>query len=144
MQQRVTMITLGVADLARSTRFYSALGWRKAEESQDGIVFFQLPGMLLGLFPIDELAKDQGRQGARLETGAMTLAHNLNSKEEVNTAYTEFLGSGGTPMKSPQGVFWGGYSGYAADPDGHVWEFAFNPFAPLATDGTLTLPSEAT
>ncbi len=143
MQQRVTMITLGVGDLARATRFYTALGWRKAEESQDGISFFQLPGMLLGLFPITELAKDQGRPDAKLETGAMTMAHNLNSKAEVDAAFAEFLGAGATSLKDPEEVFWGGYSGYAADPDGHVWEFAYNPFAPLAADGTLTLPSEA-
>ena len=143
MDQRVSMITLGVADLARSEAFYRRLGWRKARESQEGIVFFQLPGLLLGLFPLDELAKDQGRPGADLGFGAMNLAHNLSSRDRVDALYSKALEVGATALKPPQEVFWGGYSGYVTDPDGHPWEFAYNPFAPLADDGTLTLPSEA-
>lgn len=142
MDQRVSMVTLGVADLDRAGAFYAALGWRKAQESQPGITFFQLPGLLLGLFPLDELAKDQGREGAVLGSGAMNLAHNLNSKAEVDAVYADALAAGATALKVPEDVFWGGYSGYVADPDGHPWEFAYNPFAPLSTDGTLTLPSE--
>lgn len=144
MEQRLSLVTLGVADLGRAAAFYEALGWRRAAESQPGIVFFQLQGMVLGLFPLDELAKDQGRPGAPLGTGAVTLAHNLASREEVDEAYAAALAAGATPLKAPEEVFWGGYSGYAADPDGHPWEFAHNPFAPLASDGTLTLPSEQT
>ena len=140
MDQRVSIITLGVAELDRSCAYYAALGWRKAPESQPGIVFYQLQGQVLGLFPLTELAKDQGREGAALGVGAMTLAHNLNSPKEVDAAYAEALAAGATSLKAPEAVFWGGYSGYYADPDGHVWELANNPFWPLNEDGSQTLP----
>lgn len=136
--QRVSLITLGVADLARSRAFYAALGWVPGDETE-GVCFFQLPGMALGLFPVDELAKDQGRARATLGTGAITLAQNFASTEDVDTAYAEALAAGATDLKRPESVFWGGYSGYYADPDGHVWELAHNPFWQLAPDGTLTL-----
>ena len=141
MEQRVSLITLGVADLERAAAYYAALGWRKAQESQPGIAFYQLPGQILGLFPLAELAKDQGREGAERGSGATTLAHNLNSPQEVDAAYAEALAAGAASLKAPEKVFWGGYSGYVSDPDGHVWEYAHNPFFPLAEDGTLTLPS---
>ena len=143
MEQRVTMITLGVADLERAGTYYAALGWKQAAESQPGITFYQLHGQVLGLFPLAELARDQGREGAKLGFGAMNLAYNLNNPEEVDGAYNDALTAGATSLKAPEKVFWGGYSCYVADPDGHVWEYAYNPFAPLAVDGTLTLPSEA-
>jgi len=143
MDQRVSLITLGVADLERSARFYEGLGWRRAAESQPGIVFYQLAGMVLGLFPVAELAADQGRPGTELGTGAIALAHNLASREAVDAAFSAALAAGATELKAPEEVFWGGYSGYFADPDGHPWELAHNPFAPLAADGTLTLPSKA-
>jgi len=141
VEQRVSLITLGVADLERAGAYFAALGWHKAQESQPGIVFYQLRAQVLGLFPLAELAKDQGREGAELGFGATTLAHNLNSPEEVDTAFAEALAAGATSLKAPEKVFWGGYSSYVADPDGHVWEFAHNPFFPLAGDGSLTLPS---
>jgi uncharacterized protein len=137
------MITLGVVDLERAGAYYAALGWRKADESQPGITFYQLQGQILGLFPLAELAKDQGREGAKLGFGAMNLAHNLNSPAEVDAAFAEAIAAGATYLKAPETVFWGGYSGYVSDPDGHVWEYAHNPFAPLAEDGSLTLPSAA-
>lgn len=142
MEQRITMVILGVADLERAGAFYAALGWRKAEESQPGITFYQCPGMLLGLFPLTELAKDQGREGAVLGFGAMNLAQNQPDRETVDAVFAEALAAGATALKAPHEVFWGGYSGYFADPDGHPWEIAHNPFAPLSEDGTLTLPSE--
>ena len=141
MEQRVSLITLGVADLERAGAYYAALGWQKAPESQPGIAFYQLQGQVLGLFPLAKLAKDQGREGAELGFGATTLAHNLNSPKEVDAAFAEALAAGATALKAPEKVFWGGYSSYVADPDGHVWEFAHNPFFPLAGDGSLTLPS---
>ena len=141
MDQRVSLITLGVADLDRACAYYAALGWCKADESQPGIAFYQLQGQVLGLFPLAELAKDQGREGADLGIGAMNLAHNLNSPEEVDAAFAESIAAGATGLKAPEKVFWGGYSCYVADPDGHVWEYAHNPFFPLAGDGSLTLPS---
>jgi predicted lactoylglutathione lyase len=141
VDQRVSLITLGVADLARAGAYYAALGWCKSGESQPGITFYQLQGQVLGLFSLAELAKDQGQEGAELGFGAMTLAHNLNSPEEVDTAFGEAIAAGATSLKAPETVFWGGYSGYVSDPDGHVWEYAHNPFFPLAGDGSLSLPS---
>ena len=137
--QRVTLITLGVADLDRAKAFYAALGWSPAEE-QEGVAFYQLSGQVLGLFGKEALAADQGRPGAELGTGAVTLAQNFLTEAEVDTAFAAALAAGATPLKRPEKVFWAGYSGYFADPDGHVWELAMNPFWPLAEDGTLTLP----
>ncbi|MDN5787839.1 VOC family protein [Pseudorhodobacter sp.] len=138
--QRVTLITLGVADLAEAREFYARLGWREHDQSQETVVFFQMHGAVLGLFPLEELAKDQGRPEARLSVGAMTLAQNFATEAEVDAAFTAAVAAGGTALKSPEKVFWGGYSGYWADPDGHVWEVAMNPFWTLNDDGSLTLP----
>jgi len=137
--QRVTLITLGVADLDRARSFYAALGWTPAE-SLDKVAFYQMNGLVLGLFGLSDLAADQGRPGAALGTGAMTLAQNFETEAEVDSAYERALAAGATPLKPPEKVFWGGYSGYFADPDGHVWELAMNPFWPLSPDGRLTLP----
>jgi uncharacterized glyoxalase superfamily protein PhnB len=138
-RQRITLVTLGVADLDRARAFYAALGWAEAE-ANDAVVFFQLQGQVLGLFGLADLAKDQGRAGAPLGTGAMTLAQNFTTPGDVDAAFAQALAAGATSLKAPEAVFWGGYSGYYADPDGHVWEVAHNPFWPLAADGSLTLP----
>ena len=137
--QRVTLITLGVEDLDRAKAFYDALGWVETERT-DGVVFYQLNGLVLGLFGREALAQDQGRPGTPLGTGAVTLAQNFPTEMEVDVAFTAAIDAGATELKKPQPVFWGGYSGYYADPDGHVWEVAYNPFWPLADDGSLTLP----
>ncbi len=137
--QRVTLITLGVDDLARSTAFYAALGWAPAEETE-GAVFYRMGGMALGLFGRAALAADQGRPGAALGTGAITLAQNFADREAVDAAFARVEAAGATVLKRPEAVFWGGYSGYWADPDGHVWEMAHNPFWPLDADGRLSLP----
>lgn len=138
--QRVTLITLGVADLSKSRGFYARLGWQAHGQSQETVVFFQMHGAVLGLFSLDELAKDQGRPDAPLGVGAMTLAQNFATEAEVDAAFAAALAAGGTALKAPEKVFWGGYSGYWADPDGHVWEVAMNPFWPLQDDGSLILP----
>lgn len=138
--QRVTLITLGVADLAASRAFYARLGWQEHGHSQETVAFFQMHGAVLGLFPLAELAKDQGRPAASLGVGATTLAQNFATEAEVDAAFFAALAAGGTALKAPEKVFWGGYSGYWADLDGHVWELAMNPFWPLAKDGSLTLP----
>ena len=137
--QRVTLITLGTADLERAKAFYAALGWTPAQE-QEGVVFYQMNGLVLGLFGKADLAKDQGRADVELGTGAITLAQNFATEAEVDAAYQTAVAVGATPLKAPQKVFWGGYSGYYADPDGHVWEVAMNPFWPLSPNGSLTLP----
>ena len=138
--QRMTLVTLGVADLAAARAFYARLGWVEHGESQPGVAFFQMNGFAFGLFGRADLATDQGRSGAVLGTGAMTLAQNFSTDAEVDAAYAAALAAGGTGLKAPEKVFWGGYSGYWADPDGHVWEVAMNPFWPLNDDGSLTLP----
>jgi predicted lactoylglutathione lyase len=137
--QRVTLITLGVEDLAASVAFYERLGWQR-HGKDEGVAFFQLHGAVLALFGKADLAADQGRPGATLGTGAVTLAQNFATEAEVDAAFDAALAAGASPLKRPQRVFWGGYSGYWADPDGHVWEVAMNPFWPLAEDGSLTLP----
>lgn len=137
--QRVTLITLGVADLARARAFYEALGWRPAQ-AEKTVVFYQMHGVVLGLFGKADLAADQGRPDAALGTGAITLAQNFATKAEVDAAFAAAVAAGAAPLKVPVAVFWGGYSGYYADPDGHVWEVAMNPFWPLQPDGSLILP----
>jgi uncharacterized protein len=139
--QRVTLITLGVEDLVASRAFYARLGWAEHAESQPGVAFFQMLGSALALFGRDALAEDQGRPGVVLGTGAVTLAQNFGSVAAVDAAYAAALAAGANALKAPEKVFWGGYSGYWADPDGHVWEVAFNPFWPLAADGRLELPA---
>lgn len=138
--QRVTLITLGVADIARARGFYEALGWVPAQ-AQASVVFYQMQGAVLALFRRDDLAADQGRAGAALGTGAMTLAQNFATEAEVDAAFHAALDAGATALKRPEKVFWGGYSGYYSDPDGHVWEVAMNPHWPLSPDGSLTLPA---
>jgi len=138
--ERITLITLGVTDMARSRAFYAALGWQIHPESQEKVTFYQANGFAFGLFGLEDLARDQGRPDAALGSGAMTLAQNFATMPEVDAAYAQALAAGATPLKAPEKVFWGGYSGYFADPDGHVWELAMNPFWPLNDDGSLTLP----
>ena len=138
--QRVTLITLGVADLPASRSFYARLGWQEHGESQEGVAFYQMNGLALALFGLADLAADQGRVGVGLGTGAIRLAQNFLTEADVDAAFEAALAAGATALKRPEKVFWGGYSGYWADPDGHVWEVAMNPFWPLAEDGSLTLP----
>lgn len=137
--QRVSLITLGVADLARSRAFYARLGWHE-HGAQDGVSFYQMNGMVLALFGRADLAADLGRPGADLGTGAITLAQNFATEADVDAAFDAALAAGGTALKRPERAAWGGYSGYWSDPDGHVWEVAMNPFWPLSEDGSLTLP----
>lgn len=137
--QRVTLITLGVADLTASRAFYARLGWQP-HSGTEGVSFYQMHGALLGLFGLAALAADQGRPNATLGTGAITLAQNFATEAEVDAAFAAALAAGATALKAPEKVFWGGYSGYWSDPDGHVWEVAMNPFWPLNADGSLTLP----
>lgn len=139
-RQRVTLITLGVADLARARDFYAAWGWVAHPSSQPGVAFYQMNGAVLALFGAADLARDQGRPGAALGTGAMTLAQNCADDGETDAVFQAAMDAGAQCLKRPEKVFWGGYSGYFADPDGHVWEIATNPFWPLAADGALTLP----
>jgi predicted lactoylglutathione lyase len=140
--QRVTLITLGVRDLERARAFYAALGWSPAQEAP-GVAFYQIHGAALALFGLQDLAADQGRPHATLGTGAATLAQNFRTHEEVDAAFARGVAAGASVLKRPEPTEWGGYAGYFADPDGHVWELAVNPFWPLGPDGSLTLPGAA-
>lgn len=137
--QRVSLITLGVADLDRARSFYGALGWEPVP-SPPTVVFYQLDGFVLGLFGLEPMAEDQGRRGMKLETGAMALAQNFTNKESVDVAFAAAVAAGARPLKKPEAVFWGGYSGQYADPDGHVWEVAHNPFWIINPDGRIRIP----
>lgn len=139
-RERVTLITLGVQDLDCSRRFYADWGWQAHPASQPGLVLFQMTGAALALFQRGELAHDQGRPEAELGTGAMTLAQNCADDAEADAVFAAALAAGARAIKPPEKAVWGGYSGYFADPDGHVWEIACNPFWPLDAGGALTLP----
>ena len=138
-RQHITLVTLGVADMDRARRFYEAWGWMPHGSSQPGVTFYQMNGAVLALFGLADLAADQGRPGATLGTGAVTLAQNCADDAETDAVFQAAIDAGATVLKRPEKVFWGGYSGYFADPDGHVWEIAHNPFWPLQPDGSLTL-----
>lgn len=130
MKQRVHLITLGVDDLDASAAFYDALGWTRVETEAEGIVAFNLYGATLGLYPRADLARDIGRDLPR-GSGAMTLACNVREKPEIDSVIENARAAGAVILKEPHDVFWGGRTSYFADPDGHIWEVAWNPFSPL-------------
>lgn len=139
MEQRVSLITLGVADLARSRAFYEALGWVPSVASQPGIVFIQLNGLALALFGRAALAEDAGIEDRPSGFSGITLAHNVRSEAEADEVFHAALAAGAEAVKIPHPTAWGGYSGYFADPDYHLWEVAYNPHFPLDRAGNLTL-----
>lgn len=134
MQQRVSLITLGVRDVASLAAFYDVLGWSRVD-SPDGVVAYDLIGQTLGLYPLDALAKDIGISIEELGNGRMTLGHNVSVKEDVESLIAKAKAAGATVLKPAQDVFWGGHHGYFADPEGHIWEIAHNPFSPLGPNG---------
>ena len=138
MEQRVSLVTLGVADLGASRRFYEALGWRSSSPPEIGVVFFQTGSMVLGLWSREELAKDSGTQDAG-GWGGVTLAHNVRSPDEVDAVIAEARAAGATIAREGAPTFWGGYSGAFIDPDGHPWEVAHNPGWTLTADGAVVL-----
>jgi predicted lactoylglutathione lyase len=140
MESRITLITLGVEDIARAKTFYEAIGWKASSASQASVVFMQGNGFALALFGRQALADDAGVENKPTGFAGISLAWNGASKAEVDRAYEKALAAGGTAVKAPHDVFWGGYSGYFADPDGHLWEVAWNPFFPLDERGSLYLP----
>lgn len=134
MEQRVSLITLGVADMARAAAFYEALGWQRTP-SPDGVIAFDMIGQTLGLYPKAGLAKELGISEDEIGGfSGLTLAHNVRAKEDVAKVLAEVEAAGGKTLKPAQDVFWGGHHGYFADPDGHVWEVAHNPFSALRED----------
>jgi catechol 2,3-dioxygenase-like lactoylglutathione lyase family enzyme len=139
MEQRLSIVTLGVADLVRSREFYERLGWRKSSASSDGIVFFQAGGMALALYPRVELAKDANVDPAGHGFTGTSLAYNARNREEVDSVLAEAKTAGAKILKPAQEAFWGGYSGYFADPDGFLWEVAWNPFFSIAESGAIQI-----
>ncbi|WP_282123026.1 VOC family protein [Algibacter mikhailovii] len=138
MEQRLTMVTLGVNDLAIASIFYEdKFGWKKMKSSNEGVIFFRLNGILLSLYPKAKLAQDAMVSSDGYGFKGFTLAFNTRSKKEVDDLITRFEAKGVTIVKKPEDVFWGGYSGYIADPDENLWEIAFNPFLPLDADGNV-------
>jgi uncharacterized protein len=138
VEQRLTLVTLGVADLARSREFYEALGWRTRAEPDADVVFFQTGGMIVALWDRAELAGDSGVQDAG-GWGGITLAHNVRSPQEVDAVLAEARAAGAEIPRAGAETFWGGYSGVFLDPDGHPWEVAHNPRWTLAEDGSVSL-----
>ena len=140
MEPRVSIITLGVADLGRARAFYEKLGFRISSASQGDIVFFHAGAQALALYPRAALAEDAGISPVGSGFSGVTLAHNVRTKDAVAAVLAEAEAAGGRIVKPARDVFWGGHSGYFADPDGHLWEAAWNPYAPLGADGALKLP----
>jgi len=141
MRPRLTFVTLGVADIDRARRFYETLGFTASAASKAGsVAFFDAGGVVLALFGRAALALDAHVPDSSPGFSGVALAHNCASEAEVDAALAEAIAAGATLLKPGQKAFWGGYSGYFADPDGHVWEVAFNPFFPLDTHGAVQLP----
>jgi uncharacterized protein len=140
MEQRVSLVTLGVDDLTRSRAFYEALGWRSGSEPANDVVFFQAGGMVLGLWSRAALAEDCAvSDGGGF--GGIALALNVRSPQEVDAVLAEAERAGGAVTRFGAETFWGGYSGVFLDPDGHPWEVAHNPFWTIRDDGSVSLAS---
>ena len=141
MEQRMSMITLGVADLERALGFYQeVVGWKSAE-GPPGIAFFDLGGLVFSLYPHDQMAKDIGLADTSRAAPyqGFALAHNVESATQVDAIFARLKDKGATILKQPEQVFWGGYSGYFSDLDGHVWEVAYNPFWTITKDGRVSM-----
>jgi uncharacterized protein len=140
MEQRLSLVTLGVRDLATARAFYEGLGWSTHAEPGDDVVFFQAGGMIIALWDRAQLAEDSGVEDGG-GWGGVTLAHNVRSPEEVDAVMEEARSAGATIPREAGETFWGGYSGVFVDPDGHPWEVAHNPRWTIGEDGAVSLPS---
>lgn len=146
MEQRISLITLGVRDIARARRFYEqGLGWQAHALSSNDVAFYQAGGFILGLYGEAALAEDAGLEAPAqpLAFRGAALAHNVPNPQMVDLLLAEAERAGGTIVKPAEEKVWGGYSGYFADPDGHLWEVAWNPHFTLEADGTIRLPDRA-
>lgn len=140
MKQNLHLVTLGVADLKRSHDFYTqTLGWKPTSSTSEAITFFQAGGVVLAVFPREELAKDAMVAAEGQGFAGFTLAHNVRSEEEVDEIIRDLKAKGVKILKEPQKASWGGYSSYFADPDGNCWEVAYNPFSALDENGHLKM-----
>jgi catechol 2,3-dioxygenase-like lactoylglutathione lyase family enzyme len=138
VEQRLSLVTLGVRDLARARAFYEALGWKTGAKPDDDVVFFQSGGMIVALWGRDQLAEDSAVEDGG-GWGGVTFAHNVHSPEEVDSVLAEAERAGATIPRPGGKTFWGGYSGVFVDPDGHPWEVAHNPHWTIAEDGSVRL-----
>jgi predicted lactoylglutathione lyase len=138
VEQRVSLITLGVRDLARARAFYEALGWTTGAAPDDDVVFFQAGGMVVALWGREQLAEDTAVEDSG-GWGGITPAYNARSPEEVDAVLGEVAVAGGTVLRPGAKTFWGGYSGAFADSEGHAWEVAHNPHWMIAEDGSVSL-----
>jgi predicted lactoylglutathione lyase len=143
MEQRVSLITLGVADLQRSWDLYERLGWKRVNAKADDIVFFQARGMGLALYSRIALAKDANVSPEGHGFSGITLAYNARTRAEVDAVLAQAEAAGAKLLKPAQETLWGGYAGYFADADGFLWEVAWNPFFPIAEDGGIRIPADA-
>jgi len=139
VEQRLSLVTLGVSDLAAARRFYEALGWTTGAAPADDVVFFQAGGMIVALWGRDQLAEDSGVADPG-GWGGITLAYNTRSPAEVDAVIEDARAAGARIAREPAETFWGGYSGVFVDPDGHPWEVAHNPHWHIGEDGSVTLP----
>ena len=140
MQPGLSLITLGVADMPRARRFYEALGFKASSQSQPSVTFFDTGGVILGLYGRAALAADATVADSAAGFSGVALAHNVGSDATVDAFIAHAVSCGAKLVKPAHKVFWGGYSGYVADPDGHLWEVAHNPFWPLDGQGRVQLP----
>jgi uncharacterized protein len=138
MEQRLSLVTLGVRDLANARAFYEALGWKTGAKPEDDVVFFQAGGMIVALWDRGLLAEDSAVQDGG-GWGGVTLAYNVGSPAEVDAVIEEARAAGGKIGREPAETFWGGYSGVFIDPAGHPWEVAHNPHWTLGEDGSVKL-----
>ena len=136
MEQRISIITLAVSDLAKSKAFYDSLGWKAINEDEaEGIVAYNINGMAFALYPYAKLGEEFDVPSEMPTHAAFTMAYNTRSENEVDDVLKHVQSVGGNVVKMAEKVFWGGYSGYFADPDGNMWEVAYNPFSPLGPNG---------
>jgi predicted lactoylglutathione lyase len=140
IEPRISIVTLGVSDMKRARRFYERLGWQAASSSNENVTFFNMGGVIFGLYGSEALAEDAQVEFAETAYRGVSIAHNCDSEQRVNEVMKIAEAAGAKITKQPQKVFWGGYSGYFADPDGHLWEVAYNPFFPLDDAGRITAP----
>ncbi|GBU18982.1 MULTISPECIES: VOC family protein [Methylobacterium] len=139
IQPRLSLVTLGTHDLSRAVAFYEALGWTRAAIASDGVAFFQAGGTVLSLYPRENLAADAGVPAEGEGFRGFTLAYNTASREETDAVLAAAVAAGGRLVKAAEEAFWGGYSGYFADPDGTLWEVAWNPGLLPQPDGSARL-----
>ncbi len=140
MEQRVTLITLGVRDLPKSARFFERLGWRRSVKDAEGAAFYQCGSIALCLHSREALASDANVDPGGNGFEGITIAHNVRHKDDVRKVLSEAEAAGAVIVKPAQDTFWGGHHGYFRDFDGHLWEVAWNPFFPLDEGGAVTLP----